>query len=285
MCLDRWAHPWTRALHADAAVEIVAEQGDQQDHDQGDQRPVDQELFERKGHDVVADVAVELRIGGVEGRPVLEQDPVLPLADRLRTDDEGEDGDHRHPQPTGVGTDHLLVALDELVLGVERGALGGEPLGHHEAGQQHHGEDDPEGHQQPHLYLEQLDPDRVKRDRAEPQGIGVEDGERAQGGDQDDQDDHAGNDPPAPARTGTRRHREVLRGAHQSSSLGCRTDQKASTPGVCRGSKVPVGNFSPGCCDPLSPLSSQSGQGASPPPATATHSNCPGSAPRRPGYR
>ena len=90
---DRWAFTAGRTrgrwpLHADAAVQVVAEGGHQQDHDEGHQRPVDDELLERKGEDEVGDVAVELGVGGVEGRAVAEQDPVLPLAEGLGPDDQ-----------------------------------------------------------------------------------------------------------------------------------------------------------------------------------------------------
>ena len=48
------------------------------------------------------------------------------------------------PQPPGVGTDHLLVPLDELVLGVEAGPLRRQAFGHQEAGRQERdGEDGP----------------------------------------------------------------------------------------------------------------------------------------------
>ena len=136
------------------------------------------------------------------GRAVAEEDPVVPLPDRLGPDDQRQDDHHADPEPARIGTDDLLVPLDELVLGIERRALRCEALGHDEAGQQQHGEDDREGHHQSDLDLEQLEPDRVEVDRGEPQGIGVEDGEGPQGGDEDDQDDHGGDDPTAAASTG-----------------------------------------------------------------------------------
>ena len=140
---------------------------------------------------------MELGVGGVEGGAVAEEDPVVPLTDGLGSDDQGQHHDHADPEPPGVGTDHLLVALHELVLGVERGTLGGQALGHDEAGQQHHGEDDREGHHQPGLDLEELEPHRVEVDRGEPEGVGVEDGEGPKRREEDDQDDQGDDDPTA----------------------------------------------------------------------------------------
>jgi hypothetical protein len=119
MGLHRRSDPRTRALDPYPAVEIVAEQGDQQHDEQCHQRPVDQEHLEGERHHVVGDVAVELGIGDPEAGAVAEQDPVVPLTDGLGADDEREHDHHADPEPPGVGADHLLIALDELVLGVE----------------------------------------------------------------------------------------------------------------------------------------------------------------------
>ena len=214
--LDRGPDPRPRALEPDAAVEVVAQHGHQQHHHQGDQRPVHEELLEGEDEHVVRHVPVELGIGDPEGRAVLEEDPVVPLAHRLRPHDERQHGDHHDPQPAGVGTDHLLVALDELVLGVQGRTLGGQPLGDQQAGRQRHREDEGEHHQQPHLGLEQLQPDRPQVYRREPQRVRVEGGERLQGGEHDDQDDRHHDDPPVPAPGGrARRLGHVGGGTHE----------------------------------------------------------------------
>ena len=95
---DRWALTAGRTrgrepCMPDPAVQVVAERGDQQHHHQGHQGPVDEELLEGQREDEVGDVPVELRVGGVEGRAVPEEEPVVPLADGLGADDERQ---HHH---------------------------------------------------------------------------------------------------------------------------------------------------------------------------------------------
>ena len=80
---------------------------------------MDEELLEGQGEDEVADVPVELRVGRRERCAVLEEDPVVPLPDGLGSDDQRQHDDHGGAEPPGVGADHLLVPLDELVLGIE----------------------------------------------------------------------------------------------------------------------------------------------------------------------
>ena len=101
--LDRRQHPRPGALEADAAVQVVAERGDDEYDHERNQCPVHQELLEGQDEDVVADVPVELRVGGVERGAVPEEQPVLPLADCSRTHDKGETGDHEHPEPPRRG--------------------------------------------------------------------------------------------------------------------------------------------------------------------------------------
>src|ERR1035437_9880296 len=76
--------------------------------DQGHQRPMDKEELEGKFEDEVADVAAELGVLHSERHPVTEQDPVLPLAERLRSHDECQHDDEPDPQPPDIGPDHLL---------------------------------------------------------------------------------------------------------------------------------------------------------------------------------
>jgi len=214
VCLDRRPDPGLRSLHPDPAVQVVAEDGEQQHQKQGHQGPVDQELLKRQGHHEVGDVAVELGIGGVEGRAVPEEDPVVPLADGLGPHDEGQDDHQGGSDPPGVGADDLLIALDELILGVERGALGGEPLRHQEAGQEQKGEDGGEDHHQPRLDLKELEPHRAQAHRGEPEGVGVEDGEGPEGCEQDHQDHQDDDDPAAPPVHRARAVRNIAGGAH-----------------------------------------------------------------------
>jgi hypothetical protein len=123
---------------------------------------------------------------------------------------------HYGPQPAGVGPDHLLVPLDELVLGVERRSPGGEALRHHQTGQQGHGEDGGEHDEQADFGLEHLEPDRVEIDRGEPQRVGVEGGERLQRREQDDQyDDDDDDQPPAAVRGRARGPGDFGGGAHE----------------------------------------------------------------------
>ena len=194
MGLHSRAHAWAGALHADPPVEVMAEPRHQQHHDQRDQSPVDHELLERQGEDEVCDVPVELRVGSGKWRAVAEQEPVLPLAECLGADDQGQHDHDSGPQPTGVWPDDLAVALDELVFCVHRRALGGEPLGDDQADQQEDGEDGTEDEHEAGFDLEELDPDRVQRDGGEPERIGVEDGERVEEHQDDDQKDHSDDD-------------------------------------------------------------------------------------------
>ena len=187
--LHCWAHARAGALHTDPPVEVVA-QSRHQEH----QGPVDHELLERQCEDEVGDVPVELWVSSGKGRAVAEQQPVLPLAECLGADDQGQHDHDSGPQPTGVWPDDLAVALDELVFCVHRRALGGEPLGDDEADQQEDGEDCTEDEHEAGLDLEELDPDRVQRDGGEPERIGIEDGEGVEEHQDDDQKDRSDDD-------------------------------------------------------------------------------------------
>ena len=89
--LDGRAHPGQAALGLDPAVEVVEHHRDGQRHDQDGQRPVHDEDQERELEDVEADVLVELGVGDAEVAAVAEQDPVVPLPDRPRRPDQGQD--------------------------------------------------------------------------------------------------------------------------------------------------------------------------------------------------
>ena len=106
----------------------------------------------------------------------------------------------------------------------------------------------------PELDLEQLHPHRVQGDRREPQGIGVEDGERAQRGDDDDSDDDDGDDPTSPPMRGRARGLRHVSGGTHGSSLRGRKREEASTARMGRWMPVPGGELLTGGLGTVQPV-------------------------------
>ena len=138
-------HPLERALDPDPAVEVVGDGRDEQDDDEGGERPLEDEAQERQREDVEADVGAELRVAlAAEGDAVAEQDPGVPLRGEPAGGHDGQEGRHRHPHPAGVGADELAVPLDELLLRPGRPEPGLEPVGDDEVAEDQQEEDDGE---------------------------------------------------------------------------------------------------------------------------------------------
>ena len=78
--LDLGADPLAGRLEPDAAVQVVEDDRDEQDHDQGDEGPAHHEGQERQPENEPADVPVELGVWGPEADRAPEQDPLVPLA-------------------------------------------------------------------------------------------------------------------------------------------------------------------------------------------------------------
>ena len=84
--LHQRVDPLSRSLEADPAVQVVGDDGDDEDHRQSQEGPAHEEGEERQLEDVEADVHVELRILYPERHGVAEEDPVVPLPRRPDSD-------------------------------------------------------------------------------------------------------------------------------------------------------------------------------------------------------
>ena len=195
--LHRRSHPGQAPLGLDPPVEVVEHDGDGQRHDEDGQRPVDDEGQEGQLEDVEADVLVELGVRDIEVAAVAEQDPVVPLADRPRRADEGQDERQGDVDPARVGPHELLVPAHQLVLLGQHDVVARDAVAHHEVHPQHGEEDRPEHTEEPELDEEQRREDVVVADRGEPEAVGVEAGQRTQRHQQDDEDDDEADQPPA----------------------------------------------------------------------------------------
>jgi hypothetical protein len=174
-------------LDPDATVEVVGHGGDQQHDDEGGEGPVEDEAQEGHGEDVEADVGAELGVGGAEIDPVAEQHPLVPLVGEAPAGDQGQEGGHRHPHPTGVRPDQLPVALDQLLLRARGSEAGGHPVGDDEVAQDEQEEGGGEDHRRQRLGHQQATPHLRVPDLLEPQVVGVEAGDAPEADKEDEQ--------------------------------------------------------------------------------------------------
>ena len=158
-----------RALHPDAAAEVVRGGGDDQHDDQRHEQPVHREGQERELEDVEPDVDPELRVLDAEVDPVAEQDPGLPLGGDARAGDDREHhGDHE-PHRALPTADDLVVPLEELLVGSPRTEPRSDPLGDRQADEhdqeEHAGEDQAQTDLHPEQGAEDRPEARARRTR------------------------------------------------------------------------------------------------------------------------
>ncbi len=158
--------------------------------------PVHDEGHEGEVEDVETDVLVELRVLDPEVAAVQEEDPVVPLPDRSRRADQGQDESQAHVDATRIGPDELLIAPHQFVVLRQDDIVAGDAVTHDEVDPQDGEEDRPEDTEEPELDRQQRREDVVEVDRREPQTVGVEPRQRAQRHQQDDDDDDETDEPP-----------------------------------------------------------------------------------------
>ena len=80
MRLDLRSYALTLRLEADATVQIMSHQSDDENDDAGSEKPVSDRGIERKFEDIKTNISVERLIINAETSAVAEQDPLLPFA-------------------------------------------------------------------------------------------------------------------------------------------------------------------------------------------------------------
>ncbi len=216
--------PRPGVLHADPTIEVVGHGRDDEDDRQGGEQPGDHEGQERQLEDVEADVGVELRVLDAEVHPVGEQEPVVPLARHPGPGDQGEQQAHPDPDPARALVHDLVVPAQQLLLGAHGPEAGGDPVGDEQVDVAEDEEDPDEDQGEAGLGAE----DRAERvlvaEGLEPQVVGVEAGDPAQGRDQHEEaDGDQDQDDAAPGRQSSlpwaARWRHVRGGPHGRGSL------------------------------------------------------------------
>ena len=198
MHLDLRRDALPRALHPDAAVEVVEHRGDDQHDEERRERPSHRELEERQPEHVEPDVLAELRILLAEVDRVPEQDPAAPLGGDAAAHDQREEQRDQHAQATRVGRDVRAVALDDLVFGPGRRAVARrDPVRDDEVDEQHDEEDRREDQRGDRLGREEPAPRVAEPDLLEPEVVGVEAREAAQAQESNDEDDRSADQPAA----------------------------------------------------------------------------------------
>ena len=118
-----------------------------------------------------------------------EEDPLVPVAGDARPGDQGEESRYRRTHQQGAGPDDLVVALDQLLFGPHGPEGRGDAVGDGEVHPHQHEEDDGEQRGQPDLGAQHPSPHAGQVQLLEPEEVGVEAGDPAQGDDQDEDDD------------------------------------------------------------------------------------------------
>ena len=183
--LDARRHPIMGHRGPDAAVEIVGDQDHDQGQDQGGEEPVDDEGPEREPEHIEADVAVEQGIRSAEIATVAEQQPRLPLRRGVGPGDEAEQGGHPEADLAGLGPDHGVVSLDQVLFRRFRPGRGLETIGEVEVAPQDGEEEQGEHRGQEHLGAEGRRPDTAEVELVEPEPVGVETGDAVRRQEQD----------------------------------------------------------------------------------------------------
>ena len=167
------------AQDANGLIEVVG--GGRQDED-GDEGPVGERpevVPEGKAEDVETDVAPEYGVEDAEGKPLAEEDVLVPLAGRADADgvghDEREEGQREVEIADGEVLHHLGYPLPEGALFVVPGGAMGEAAGDLDIGDHDHEEDGAEGEAEAELGGEDLPEDVGEADvEIEPEPLGVD---------------------------------------------------------------------------------------------------------------
>jgi hypothetical protein len=217
---DARVDAWRRSLEPEAPVQVVADRGDDQEHQQRHEGPVDQEGEERQLEHVEADRLVE-HPGQVarrrpEGLTVAEQQPVLPLAARRGPDEKGEDGRDDRAQRKGVPADDLLVPADELELGRDEQRPWCNAVHDPQADPAGDEEDADECRREPELGLDHGAPDHGEVHRPVPEVVRVEVRDPLHDDQQQDQEDDGRQDPCLVAPDRARPGRQIRWNSHEA---------------------------------------------------------------------
>ena len=193
-----------RGRHADTAIQVVRDDREDEDDDEGGERPIDHIGQERQLEEIEADVGAELRVGDPEVLTVDEQQPLFPL--RLHTGG-GEQGEekrhHRAHQPRTAG-DEIVVAGEEFLLRAGYSSLRRRAVGEEEVEPQQ-GEEHPEEDEgQDDLGAQHRAPHIGSVERVEPEEVGVEpcDSSQRQGDDDERGGEHGQHDSASPTEPG-----------------------------------------------------------------------------------
>ena len=235
-------------LHPYAAVQVVGDGGDDQDDDDRGEQPIHHELQERQLEHEEPDVLVELRVLDPEVDGVTEQDPAVPAAGDAGAGDQGEQGGHARAHEHGAGPDDLVVALDKFLLRAHGPESRGDAVGD---GEVHpHEDEEQEGEQgrQPQLGPENAAPDACEVQLLEPQVVGVEAGDAAQGDDEDEHDRGGDQQPDAGSSGADAAPARHVGGAHRKPSLGGCAQRLAS---AARTRRHPHPTCAGGCSWPV----------------------------------
>ena len=172
--LDLWGDLLAGCLHPNATVEVVGDRGDDEDDDDRGEQPSHDEPPERQLEDEEADVAPELRIGNVEGHVIAEEDPLVPVTRGAGPGDESEESGDGDAHQAAACADHLVIPLDDLLLGPQRPERGSDPVRDPEVHVHEHEEQGGEHDAKAELGPEHAAPHARQLQLSEPEVVGVE---------------------------------------------------------------------------------------------------------------
>ena len=163
-----------RGRHADAAIQVVRNDREDEDDDEGGERPIDHIGQERQLEEIEADVGAELRVGDPEVLTVDEQQPLFPLRLHTGGGEQGEEERHHRAHQPGTAGDEIVVAGEEFLLRAGYSSLRRRAVGEEEVEPQQ-GEEHPEEDEgQDDLGAQHRAPHIGSVERVEPEEVGVE---------------------------------------------------------------------------------------------------------------
>ena len=149
MRLHRRRHPLPLRLEAYAAVDVVIDGGNEENHQNRREKPIHHRRPERQLKHIKADVGVELRILDAEALPIGDEYPLLPQPSSPRPHNQSEErSDERAHQPLALAC-RVVPAAQNFLFRPGRAGLGREPVGDVEAGEDQ-SEEHPDGNQGDH---------------------------------------------------------------------------------------------------------------------------------------
>ena len=193
-----------RGRHADAAIQVVRNDREDEDDDEGGERPIDHIGQERQLEEIEADVGAELRVGNPEVLTVDEQQPLFPLRLHTGGGEQGEEERHHSANQPGAAGDEIVVAGEEFLLRARHSSLWRRAVGEKEIEPQQ-GEEHPEEDEgQDDLGAQHRAPHIGSVERVEPEEVGIEpcDSSQRQGDDDERGGEHGQDDSASPTEPG-----------------------------------------------------------------------------------